>query len=204
MPMVLPRDNQGEPPRLYYERSALIKAEPEKLDWLLRDVPQGARALDFGAGTGKWAAVMLERRPDITVDVLDAEAHNLDNYYDKIPGLGERYAMDFSAFRAPASYDAIWARGGLFFLPQAELSPVLESLADALKPGGVLQFNFIESIEDTNFNLHPLPRDVVKSMVEKTGLIVEEIIDVERMDNDAHYGRSKTFLPTYIVRARKK
>src|SRR5271170_4295393 len=108
----------------------------------LDHLPQNGHMLDFGCGSGRWAAAFLRDRPDISVDLLD---QHVDKANLLPPGFrGEKFQTDFKDFKPRRAYDGIWSFASLFFLPREALEAVIHTLAGALKPQGLMMFTMVD------------------------------------------------------------
>ncbi len=181
-------------------KTVRTKPKPEKTDWFLDNLPENAEILDFGAGIGRWASLLAAKRPDITIDALDERAGALEKHYVRIPQITDLIECKFEDYHADKQYDGIWARSSLIQLPEDKLPLVFEELANSLKHGGVLEFNFMApSGLNNQENYHPQEKEKMVAFVNAAGLDVEQIID----ETGVAYGPKQIELPTYIIRARK-
>jgi trans-aconitate methyltransferase len=184
----------------YDARVARAKPKPEKTDWFLSQLPPNAEVLDFGSGIGRFAELMAQKSPTLSIDVLDARADRLSRHYDAVPQIKNRISSTFQDFRATKPYDGIWARSSLFFMPQQDLPNVLAELSASLKPSGALEFSFVGEKPEKGFDsFYPVQKDQMIQLVEAAGLTIEQTID----ETNTQYGDDRIHLPTYIIRARK-
>ena len=184
----------------YDTKVSRTKPKPEKTDWFLENLPQNAEILDFGAVIGRWASVIATKRPDITIDVLDARASVLKKHYVQIPQIRDSLECKFEDYNADREYDGIWARASLFFLPEEQLAVTLEKLSKSHKKKGVLEFSFMApSGHDNQKSFHPLEKEKVEGLVKQAGFEIEQTID----EVGTKYGDNGIELPTYVIRARK-
>ena len=141
--MALERDSYNA----YYHRT-LELPPPGRCDWFLNNVSKGGSILDFGAGTGRYAAAFKRDRPDLEVDALEInpEALRLLKTRSGIHTIEQR----FEHFKPSKNYDAVWAKDCLFFLGNTQLSATLGQLHAALKPGGGICASFIKADEKPN------------------------------------------------------
>jgi cyclopropane fatty-acyl-phospholipid synthase-like methyltransferase len=100
-----------------HERAAWLD-EPEREGWLptaamveLLDAPSGARVLDFGTGTGRYALALAQARPDVHVVAYDVQPEMLEIVRHRIAGSGyENFEVaDWAAAQQRAPYDRILA-----------------------------------------------------------------------------------------------
>ena len=142
-----PRGNEEDFTIQYYDDHAEeYKANTIGVDMgdirsrFLAHLPEGARILDFGCGTGRDTKAFRD---------LGYEAAALDGS-EKLCRIAEDYTgipvkcMDFRDY-SPAEgeyYDGIWACASLLHLKRAELIPVMRNLGAALKEGGALYLSF--------------------------------------------------------------
>lgn len=182
----------------FYARTSHLP-RPELTREFLNDLPQAARVLDFGAGSGAWASAFLRDRPDLTVDVLDK---NIDKAASLPPDFaGQRIASTFEEFRAPETpYDAIWARSVLFFLERPALESCFHQLAQSVKSGGTLAFTMVEDCEAAALSrFHGMSDSSLREMLDKEGV---ELIKMAR--EEFPYGAKAIVIPTFDVFVRKR
>lgn len=101
-------------------------------------LPQGGSILDFGCGSGRDAKYFLGQ--GFQVDAIDGseELCKLASEYTGIPVK----QMLFHELDAVEQYDGIWACSSILHLPLDELNQVLENMATALKPNGIIYTSF--------------------------------------------------------------
>lgn len=99
-----------------------------------------ARVLDVGAGTGALSAAVLERSPDVTVELLDVDEEMLGRARARLGPHGPRAVFTIGSFHDPLPRaGAIMASLSLHHVPTLEAKGALFRLIrDALEPGGVL------------------------------------------------------------------
>lgn len=131
----------------YYEEHAAefaantIDADMEEIrSRFLARLPESARILDFGCGTGRDTKAFHDM--GCKVSALDG-SEALCRAAGELTGLPVR-CMDFRVY-SPAKgecYDGIWACASLLHLKKSELLPVMRELGKALKSGGILYASF--------------------------------------------------------------
>jgi len=104
----------------------------------LSHLPQGARILDFGCGSGRDTRFFLSRGYDVDAVDGSAELCRMASQYTGI----EVKQMLFGELDASAVYDGVWACASILHLPKPELAEVLRRIADALTGEGVLYTSF--------------------------------------------------------------
>jgi SAM-dependent methyltransferase len=195
--------SRGTPLKIdtYFARSVLLPEKSRTEDFLNR-LPLHAHVLDFGSGSGRWAAAFQRDREDITIDLLDANLHD-GLRHGIIPSdwKGMKIQSDFRDFHpAPSTYDGVWAYHSLFFLKRPELHDVLHRLAISLKPGGVLHFTIPQaSSVATALNLCGLERSRLEGWLQQEGLVLDSI----RLETETKFGKDDKPLPMYHITARK-
>ncbi|GHU00231.1 SAM-dependent methyltransferase [Alphaproteobacteria bacterium] len=177
----------------YYARTSGLPPGSQVAGFLAA-LPCGARVLDFGTGSGRYAAAFMRDRPDLVVDALDQNIGRAPLLADWPPDrlLAEHFE-DWCA--APESYDGIWARSSLYFLPAPKLAEVFGRLAVALKRGGVFEFTLTAEPGIRGFTA--ISRDGVKAMLADSGLRARVFTSARAPYADGQ------LLMTHRVRARK-
>lgn len=101
-------------------------------------LPQGGSILDFGCGSGRDTKHFLSQGFQVTATDGSEELCKLASQYTGIPVK----QMFFQELDAVEQYDGIWACSSILHLPQEELISVLEKMATALKPQGIIYTSF--------------------------------------------------------------
>ncbi len=129
----------------YYEENAEAFSEGTRLaeiggprELFLKELPEGARILDLGCGSGRDSRFFLER--GYRVDAADG-SEELCRIASEYAGIPVRQ-MRFQELDDVGVYDGIWACASILHVPKAELPNVLERIARALKKGGILYTSF--------------------------------------------------------------
>lgn len=103
----------------------------ESADWL---IPAGAReALDVGAGTGKFTALLLER--GLTVSAVDPSADMLEQLRARYPEVAARQGTAEVTGLAESSFDVVSVAQAWHW---CDPLPASTELARILRPGGTL------------------------------------------------------------------
>ncbi len=162
-------------------------------------LPAHARVLDFGAGSGAWTAAFLRDRPDLIIDSLDMNIDQAKALPEKFSG--QKLQLRFQEYQgAPNSYDAIWARAVLFFLPPDERDACFHELAKSLPSNGLLSFTMVDDSENASLaKFHGMNEDSILKMLDKEGF---EIVSLAR--SAPPYGARRIIVPTFDISARKK
>lgn len=100
----------------------------------LQNLPEHARILDFGCGSGRDTKAFLNL--GYQVDACDGSPE-LCRIAGEVTGIQIRQML-FQDLDDIAVYDGIWACASILHLPKDELKAVLEKIAAALKDHGVL------------------------------------------------------------------
>lgn len=100
--------------------------------------PQGGSILDFGCGSGRDTKHFLSQGFQVTATDGSEELCKLASEYAGIPVK----QMLFQELDEVEQYDGIWACSSILHLPLEELTSVLEKMATALKPHGIIYTSF--------------------------------------------------------------
>ncbi|MER5635874.1 class I SAM-dependent methyltransferase [Kitasatospora sp. NPDC002227] len=129
-------------------------------EWLLAELPTGARVLDVGCGTGDPTVRQLAAGGlEVTgVDLSDgmltlarrttpeaAAYHRIDMYDLATPRAATAWGLPELGPRAAGSFDAATAFFSLILLPQREIPLVLARIRTLLRPGGLLALGMVEA-----------------------------------------------------------
>ncbi|HWO25524.1 MAG TPA: class I SAM-dependent methyltransferase [Kofleriaceae bacterium] len=121
---------------LKYEQAFAHQPERrEALEWLLTQLPAGARVLDIGCGTGRPTAEVLTQAGH-AVTGIDVSATMIDIARRQVPGarFEQIDVRDFAS--EDASWDAVCAFFSLLQMPRRDLDAMLRRIAGWLVPGG--------------------------------------------------------------------
>ncbi len=101
-------------------------------------LPPRARILDFGCGSGRDTKAFLAA--GFRVDATDG-SEELCREASAFTGIDVQHML-FQNLDAVDTYDGIWACASILHLPKHELEQVMQKIAQALKPGGILYTSF--------------------------------------------------------------
>ncbi|WP_067723207.1 class I SAM-dependent DNA methyltransferase [Nocardia yamanashiensis] len=121
-----------------YEKAfAGLSAQREEIDWLLAQLPGGARVFDAGCGTGRPVAELLAAAGH-QVTGCDVSPGMIEIARAQVPAARFDVA-DLRELTYPAgSWDAVVAFFPLLQMSRAEIVSTLAKFADWLAPGGCL------------------------------------------------------------------
>lgn len=128
----------------YNENAQLFAATTASVDFSLTQarfatyLPQDGSVLDFGCGSGRDTKYFLSRGFQVTAADGSEELCKFASQYAGIPVKH----MLFHELDDKEQYDGIWACSSILHLPLEELIPVLEKMAKALKPQGIIYTSF--------------------------------------------------------------
>lgn len=101
-------------------------------------LPRGGSILDFGCGSGRDTKYFLSQGYQVTATDGSEELCKFASQYAGIPVK----QMLFQELDEIEQYDGIWACSSILHLPLEELKPVLQKMAKALKPQGIIYTSF--------------------------------------------------------------
>ena len=101
-------------------------------------MPEGARVLDFGCGSGRDTKYFLNK--GFLVDATDG-SEELCRIARELTGIPVRQML-FSELDAVGVYDGIWACSSILHCPKEELKDVIRKMIRAVKDGGVIYTSF--------------------------------------------------------------
>ncbi|MCR5431877.1 MAG: class I SAM-dependent methyltransferase [Lachnospiraceae bacterium] len=107
-------------------------------DRFLRLLPEGARILDFGCGSGRDTKYFLEK--GFRAEGVDG-SKELCRIASENTGTTVRQMM-FDELDEVNAYDGIWACSSILHLPKSELKEVLRKMVRAVKTGGYIYTSF--------------------------------------------------------------
>ena len=110
----------------------------ETRDRFAKYLPPGALILDFGCGSGRDTKAFLAS--GFRVDATDG-SEEICREASTFTGIDVQHLL-FQDLDAVDRYDGIWACASILHLPKHELGPVMQKIAQALKPGGILYTSF--------------------------------------------------------------
>jgi 2-polyprenyl-3-methyl-5-hydroxy-6-metoxy-1,4-benzoquinol methylase len=101
-------------------------------------IPLGGSILDAGCGSGRDALRFLQS--GFHVEAFDASAE-MCALASKLTGLNVAHQR-FDQIQYASQFDGIWACASVLHVARDETLPVIERLATALRPGGVIFLSF--------------------------------------------------------------
>jgi SAM-dependent methyltransferase len=107
----------------------------EALDWLLAQLPAGARVLDIGSGTGRPTAEVLTQAGH-AVTGIDVSATMIDIARRQVPGARFEQVDVRDYVSEDASWDAVCAFFSLMQMPRPDVDATIRRIAGWLVPGG--------------------------------------------------------------------
>lgn len=129
----------------YYNRNAKSFIEgtltvdfSQTQDRFLALLPDKARILDFGCGSGRDTKYFLDR--GYYVDAIDGSIE-LCKAASEYTGIDVKH-MYFQELAEVEKYDAIWACSSILHLELNELEKVMNKISVAVKPGGIVYTSF--------------------------------------------------------------
>lgn len=138
-------------------------------------LPQGAKILDFGCGSGRDTVYFLSQGYD--VDAIDGSSE-LCCLASEAAGIPVRQ-MYFQDLDAVDEYDGIWACASILHVSKKELPQIFLKMQQALKKDGVIYTSFKygdgEGVRNGRY-FSDYTEDTAKKMVEKIeGLQIEKM-----------------------------
>lgn len=123
----------------YEQAFAGLTAQREELEWLLTELPDTAKVLDVGCGTGRPTAEVLSTAGhDVTG--CDVSPKMIEIARTQVPAAHFEVADLRTLSYPPGTWDAIIAFFPLLQLTRAEIDTALLKFADWLAPGGIFLF----------------------------------------------------------------
>lgn len=120
----------------YETAFAGLTAQRDELDWLVGELPERARVLDVGCGTGRPTAELLVAA-GCDVTGVDVSPRMIDIARAQVPGARFEIADLRTVTCSAGRWDAVVAFFPLLQLTRAEIDAALARFADWLAPGGI-------------------------------------------------------------------
>lgn len=180
-----------------YEQRFATDRPGRHLSRFISSLPDNARVLDLGCGTGRSAWFMQDA--GCRVDAWDAspEMASLGN---RTFGLAIEI-RDFASLSASALYDGIFANFSLLHAPKSEMPDHLRQISRALKPGGILHIGLKTGDGEARDKLgryyaYYQPAEIA-DVLQAAGLVVET------SELGAEEGLDGVIAPWIVLTARK-
>lgn len=148
-------------------------------EWLIKQLPPGARVLDVGCGTGLPTALQFTEAGCEVVGI-DISPVMLDLARKNVP-MGTFLEMDVLDLDGSlGTFDAVTAYFSLLMLPRVDIDRALAKLHAVLAPGALLSLSMVEiDLDDVPFQFLGAPvrvtgylRDDLRAVVEAAGFTV--------------------------------
>ena len=148
---LIAEQNEADSTLRYYEDHAeeftanTIDADMKDIrSRFLTYLPEDARILDFGCGTGRDTKAFLDLSYEVAALDGSPSLCRIAGEYTGIPV----QCMDFREYSSSEGeyYDGIWACASLLHLRRKDLFPVMQELGKAMKAGAVLNCSVAESV----------------------------------------------------------
>ena len=191
----------------YYNRNAKSFIEgtltvdfSQTQDRFLALLPDKARILDFGCGSGRDTKYFLNR--GYYVDAIDGSIE-LCKAASEYTGIDVKH-MYFQELSEVEKYDAIWACSSILHLELSELEKVMNKISAAVRPGGIIYTSFkygIFSGERNGRYFTDMTDDTFNELILKVqGLTIED----HWITSDVRPGRGEEKWLNLILRKKKK
>jgi SAM-dependent methyltransferase len=150
--------------------------------WLTDLLPTapGALVMDVGAGTGRDAAWLAERRLDVVA--VEPSQPMLDFARQFHPSPAIRWISDSlpalaKVTRLGAAFDLILLSGVWMFVAPADRPRAFRKLITLLKPGGRLAMSLRTGPPSVDKGMHPVTTAEVEALARAHGALVERVVD---------------------------
>ncbi|MFJ9843518.1 class I SAM-dependent methyltransferase [Kitasatospora sp. NPDC101155] len=165
--------------KTYEDTYAHLPEQLAAIDWLLARLPEGARVLDIGSGTGRPTAERIATAGH-RVTGWDVSQTMVDLARTQVPGARFELADVRAMPEAPGSWEAITAFFPLLQMPRTDLDATLAKVARWLAPGGLFAFAtvpFDAEDEELQWMGHTIrctsyPAQTYRKLLEGAGLVV--------------------------------
>lgn len=179
-----------------YAKREIAERNRKNIELFMERLPAGARVLDLGCGAG-WASQMMEAQ-EFDVFAVDgcAELAAIASERLKRPARELRFdELDYAE-----EFDGILANNVLHHVPKADLPTILQRVATALRPGGLLFASFKQGDgegEDSlgRFYAYYQPDELTALFEAVPGLAVEDKLSSDGLD---FAGVPRTFLAFFV------
>ncbi|MFE0459474.1 methyltransferase domain-containing protein [Kitasatospora sp. NPDC058965] len=172
--------------KTYEDTYAHLPEQLAAITWLLARLPEAARVLDIGSGTGRPTAERLTAAGH-RVTGCDVSQTMVDLARSQVPGARFQLADVRDLAEAPGSWDAITAFFPLLQMRRSDLDETLARIADWLVPGGLFVLATVpfdgEEAELTwmgqRVHCTSYPAEMFRKVLESVGLdVVHEQLSV--------------------------
>lgn len=179
----------------FYESTIIADVEYLR-ERFLKHLPEGARILDLGCGSGRDSKAFVDR--GYRVDAIDGSPEMCERA-SKYAGIDVK-CMDFFRLEGDGKYDGIWACASILHVEKERIPEMLGRMRNVLKPGGVMYISF----KYGDFSGLRDGRYFVDLNEELFGEILKDIFGVKIIDEwvsvDVRRGKDVTWLNELVVR----
>lgn len=161
-----------------YARSTLGRDVSPLRGMFASRLPEGARVLDLGCGSGRDSKAFT----DMGFDVVPVDgSEGMCRVASELLGVPVRRLL-FSDLDYKEGFDGVWACASLLHVHPEELPDVMDKAHRALRPGGVLFVSFksgsFTGVRDGRWYTD-LDEEGVRGLAERTGFGVDEVVVTE-------------------------